>query len=162
MKRNLDQQRSVVRVHQGHPWVELGPLGPRPSSRPWLKDNRWLYYCSWLTPTSNMLVSGECIVLQSTCLGGLFLGGGVSSIFLRIGPKTQNFVPSNINNSTIEHYKLSTLYHFWAEFSTRKLYFKPKLQKNVLANVLSPQGTCSTSMATQVKSLTTLCNDGEL
>ena len=59
MKRNLGQRRSVVRVHLGHPWAELVLPGPRPSSRPWPRDNRWLYCSSSQTPTSSMLVSGE-------------------------------------------------------------------------------------------------------
>ena len=80
------------------------------------------------------------IDLYKSILRWLFLAGTNVLIFLRIGPKPQNFVPTIISYkhyNTIEYYNLSTLYHFLvqiAKFSTRKRYFKPKSQKNVPAN----------------------------
>ena len=59
-----------------------------------------------------------------------------------IGPKTQNFVPANISYTHIEHWNVSTLYHYHvqiAKFSTRKTSFKPKSQKNVPANNCHPK-----------------------
>ena len=64
MRKSLDQRKSVARVPQGHLSAELAPPVPRPSSRPWQRDNKWPYCCRWLTPTSSMPVSGEGIALQ--------------------------------------------------------------------------------------------------
>ena len=61
-----------------------------------------------------------------------------------IGPKTQNFVPANISYIYM-HYKALefidpvSFSRTNRKFSTRKLCFKPKSQKNVPANNCHPK-----------------------
>ena len=68
MRKSLDQRKSVARVPQGHLSAELAPPVPRPSSRPWQRDNKWPYCYRWLTPISSMPVSEEGITLQPSLI----------------------------------------------------------------------------------------------
>ena len=90
MRKSLDQRKSVARVPQGHLSAELAPPVPRPSNRPWQRDNKWPYCYRWLTPISSMPVSEEGITLQPSLIWryghtrepsqycpGFILGGGV-------------------------------------------------------------------------------------